>query len=114
MDKLSREILKDLNTRSADPAAELYDWNTDMAKLAARIGTPIETIRAAIRYMHEEHYIKYLYDQHDRNCGFQLDHKGLHYKEFTGIDRREFWFKCVLTPIVVSVVASAITTFLIA
>lgn len=108
MDKLSKAILKDLTSVAPDPAAAFYDWETDLEKLAARVGAPVETVRAAIRYLHEEHYVEYLYNQHGRDCGFQLGHKGIHYTESNRETKRkvrkDYWLG-VVSGVLISVIS---------
>ena len=82
MDRLSKRLLSYLN--SADqPSAKYHDFVSDIDKIANALETDTETLRAAVRYLESDGYLKYLCNNTgDYVMAFYLDHKGLHWKEF--------------------------------
>lgn len=67
---------------SGDPAQRRYDFQDDLDAMANDLHTGSETLRAAIRFLESQEYVKFIRDQHGHVRQFALDHKGLHWKEF--------------------------------
>lgn len=110
LDKLSREILKHMNSAS-QPSDTYYDFDEDLDAIASAVSTDSESARAAVRYLQEQGYIKYAYyNNSDMVSRFCLDHKGLHYMEFSWITRKEFWMQSILTPIIVTILTTIFLT----
>lgn len=77
LDRLSKRVLKNMNSQP-NPGQKKYFFEPDMADLAKTISVDTEILRSAIRYLEEQKYIAFFINQHGRNLGFYLDHKGLH------------------------------------
>lgn len=82
IDRLSRKILKYMNTNSQHPSEAYYDFEEDVERISSALGSDSETIRASIRYLEKSEYIKFGLTQSGTVINFYLDHKGLHWKEF--------------------------------
>ncbi len=119
MDKLSKKII---NNMIATEKSTTYIWAFDenapyecqgtIVQIADTVNTPVEDVRACIRYLHEQGYVEYQTAttfKEKRNVGFHLSHKGLHSLEFQYLECKRFIMHSILTPIVVS----AITTLLL-
>lgn len=102
LDKLSKKILKHLQTASSHPSDTYYDFDDDLDAIATSISSDSESVRAAVRFLNAQGFIKYGYTQSGRTYCFYLDHKGLHQKELNRIAVKEFLMKSILTPIVVA------------
>lgn len=81
LDTLSQKILIELN-RPENAADLVHDFSEDLSALAKTLRTDNETVRAAVRYLHELNYLKYQVSSSQHVTGFYLDHKGLHWREF--------------------------------
>ena len=101
-DKLSNKILKYMQTDSSHPSDTYYDFDEDLDAIASAVSSDSESVRAAIRYLKRQEYIEYAYSDSGLLLYFYLDHKGIHYREFTWIARKEFLMKSILTPIIVA------------
>lgn len=80
LDRLSQQLLEELN-RKENADNLLYDFDTDLSEIAESLHVNGETLRAAIRFLHEQGYVKYQ-TSGGHVIGFSLDHKGLHWREF--------------------------------
>ncbi len=107
LDKLSKHLLNFLLCDSETPSKKMYDFGEDLEHISGVLATDPETLRAAVRNLESESYLKYVRDQNGNVHFFMLDHKGLHWKEFRTIERREFWRKSIFTPIVVTILTTA-------
>ncbi|WP_298016713.1 hypothetical protein [uncultured Dysosmobacter sp.] len=107
LDKTNRKILEYMNANGECPSKRFYDFDEDLKKIADKIGTDKETVRAAVRSLNAGNYIIYTCDQHGRPLRFSLDHKGLHYRELQRLDTAAFLKKSILTPIVVTILTTA-------
>ncbi len=87
LDKLSRAILKQMNS-AENPSKKPYDFGDDLHEMAEKLKKDSEIVRAAIRFLEQNEYIKFIRTDTGRVLGFHLDHKGLHWKEFR---RGELW-----------------------
>lgn len=105
LDNLSKKILKYMQA-VPHPSETYYDFDDDLNEIAEAISSDKESVRAAVRFLNDEGYIKYGYTQKGRIYNFYLDHKGLRYSEFTWIARKEFLMKSILTPILVSILTN--------
>lgn len=81
LDKLSKSLLNELN-KPKNAADLVYNFSEDLSALAKTLQTDDETVRAAVRYLHELNYLKYETTSSQHITGFYLDHKGLHWREF--------------------------------
>ncbi len=107
LDKLSRKILKHMQTSVLSPSDKYYDFDEDLDAIASAVFTDKESVRTAVYYLQEQGFIKFsYYDNSDMAAFFSLDHKGLHYMEFSWIARKEFWIQSILTPIIVTVLTT--------
>lgn len=82
LDKLSRELLQHLNANGDDPSEYMYDYDEDIDRLAEDLNSSSELIRSSVRYLTKLEYLTTVHDEHGVALSFQLDHKGLHWKEF--------------------------------
>lgn len=112
LDKLSKKILKYMQTASTNPSESYYDFDDDLDDIAASVSSDSESVRAAIRFLKDREYIKYGYTQSGRLYCFYLDHKGLHQKEFSWIGIKGFLMKSILTPIVVAFLTTLFVNYL--
>lgn len=81
LDKLSKKIIRYMNT-AENPSDTYYDFIDDLDEIAESTHSDSESVRAAVRYLEEQGYIKYSYTQNGTAFQFYLDHKGLHWKYF--------------------------------
>lgn len=81
LDKLSKKIVQHMNTAES-PSDTYYDFMDDLDEIAENTHSDSESVRAAVRYLEEQGYIKYSYTQNGIAFQFYLDHKGLHWKYF--------------------------------
>lgn len=102
LDKLSKKILKHMQTASSHPSDTYYDFDDDLDTIATSVSSDSESVRAAVRFLNDQGYIKYGYTQSGHLYCFYLDHKGLHQKELDWIAWKSFLMKSILTPIVVA------------
>lgn len=109
LDKLSKKILYYMRTDTENPSETYYDFGDDLDEMAEKISSDSESVRAAIRYLEKNEYIKFGYTDSEYAIRFYLDHKGLHRKELLWIEFLEFFQKSILTPIIVAFLTSVIT-----
>lgn len=109
LDDLSKKILKFMQTDSEAPSQRYYDFDDDLDKMAAALSSDTESVRASVRYLEENGYIKYQHTTSGHVIRFYLDHKGLHSSEFNRIEFIAFLKKSVLTPIIVAALTSILT-----
>lgn len=108
LDDLSKRILKYMKTDSDNHSQKNYDFDADLEKMAQAVSAEKEAVRAAVRYLEENGYIKYLRTNSGYNIAFYLDHKGLHYDELRDLEQKEFLKKSVIVPILVTLVTNGI------
>lgn len=82
MDRICKKIIAYMSTDSDTSSEAYYDFGEDLDKMAEQINSDSETIRAALRYLEEEKYIRFAYSKNGAALYFYLDHKGLHWREF--------------------------------
>lgn len=88
LDKLSKKILKHMIAGAESPSEKLYNFGDDLQNMALNLSSDSETVRAAIRFLEQNEYLKFARTSSGNTIGFYLDHKGLHWKEFR---RGELW-----------------------
>lgn len=81
LDKLSKSLLEYLN-KPKNAADRFYDFSGDLNALAKDLHVDEEELRAAVRYLNENGYLKYQLANNAKPFKFSLDHKGLHWREF--------------------------------
>ena len=108
LDKLSKEILKYMQTASSHPSDTYYNFDDDLDTIATSVSSDSESVRAAVRFLHEQEYIKYGHTQSGKVYRFYLDHKGLHQKEFVWITLGNFLMRSILTPILVTILTNLV------
>lgn len=92
LDKLSRQILDYMTSEKNKHNTDFFDFDEDLDKMASALNSDSETIRAAIRYLEDNNFVKYAYSNPGHYVlRFYLDHNGLHYKEFAHLENRERW-----------------------
>lgn len=106
LDKLSKQLLNFMLHDSDAPSKKMYNFGKDLKHLAVVHGTDPETIRAAVRNLESENYVKYVRDQNGKVFFFMLDHKGLHFQEYQMIEWQEYLKKSVFTPITVTILTT--------
>lgn len=115
LDKLSRQILKHMNS-VGQPSDTYYNFDEDLDEIAEAIESDSESVRSAVRYLHERKLIKFAYyNDSDVAACFYLDHKGLHYEEFNRLEAKERWKERLygfVSGVLVSVLASLIVSWL--
>ena len=82
MDRICKKIIDFMSTDSDTPSETYYDFGEDLEKIATQINSDSETVRAALRYLEAENYIRFACTDNGIAIYFYLDHKGLHWKEF--------------------------------
>lgn len=105
MDKLSRQIIKELES-SPDYTCMFYVDEEPFSNIATR-----PYISAAIKYLTDIGYL----DEIIRNgkvIGIKLSHKCLHRKYFTWVSVKSFLFRSIFTPILVSFLTTLVTLLL--
>ena len=86
LDKLSKKILQYMNEQP-QPSDVYYNFDEDLDEVAEAVASDSESVRSAVRYLHERKLIKFAYyNDSDIAACFYLDHKGLHYKEFNQLE----------------------------
>ena len=79
LDKLSKKILQYMNEQP-QPSDVYYNFDEDLDEVAEAVASDSESVRSAVRYLHERKLIKFAYyNDSDIAACFYLDHKGLHY-----------------------------------
>lgn len=107
LDKLSRKILKHMQTETPSPSNTCYNFDEDLDAIASAVSTDVQSARSAVEYLQKQGYIEFMYFNNlDITSYFCLDHKGLHYREFVWIARKEFLMKSILTPIIVTILTT--------
>lgn len=109
LDALSKKVLKYMQTSSDTPSEDLYDFHDDLEKIAIAVSSDKESVRAAVRYLEENGYIKYMGTSDKPVIWFYLDHKGLQSDEFERLELVSFLKKSVFTPIIVAFLTSVLT-----
>lgn len=113
MDKFCKQILIKLNDVDGDPAGKYYDFQEDLDDLAKKLSVGTETLRSAINYLHDAGLIDYAKSQSGMVMGFRLNYRGVKHKEFSQEDRKNFWKQSVLTPVLVSLATTIVTSLLL-
>ena len=115
LDKLSKKILQYMNEQP-QPSDVYYNFDEDLDEVAEAVASDSESVRSAVRYLHERKLIKFAYyNDSDIAACFYLDHNGLHYKEFNQLEAKERWKERLygfVSGILVSVLASLIISLL--
>ncbi len=106
LDKLSKKILNHMKTASSHPSDTYYDFDDDLDAIAKAVSSDSESVRAAVRFLNDQGYIKYGYTTSGTVYRFYLDHKGLHSYEFTWIALKKFLINSILVPIVVALLTT--------
>ena len=89
LDKLSKRILKYLCSFD-DPSNTYYDFGGDLYRIADAVKSDAETVRAAVGHLLDLGYIRY-HGPQEKPYSFLLDHKGLHYREFSRLKTQAVW-----------------------
>lgn len=113
LDKQSRKVLDSFLALDAQQK-DYYDAFFDSEEISKHSGLPEKEIERCFHFLLEEGLIIGLSDQSGHACDFGLTQKGRFYSEFQRIEKLEFFKKSILCPILVSVVTTLITMFLIA
>lgn len=115
LDKLSKKILQYMNEQP-QPSDTYYNFDEDLDEVAEAVASDSESVRSAVRYLHERKLIEFAYyNDSDIAACFYLDHKGLHYEEFNQLEAKERWKERLYgfaSGILVSVLASLIISWL--
>ncbi len=115
LDKLSKKILKYMNEQP-QPSDTYYNFDEDLDEIAEAVASDSESVRSAVRYLHEQGHIKFAhYNDSNIAACFYLDHKGLHHEEFNRLEAKERWkerFYGFVSGVLVSVLASLIILWL--
>lgn len=89
LDKLSRKILKKMNSDKT-PSEKIYSLGEGLEKMSGELKSDTGTVRAAIRFLEQNEYLKFARTSGGNTIGFYLDHKGLHWKEFRRGELRKY------------------------
>lgn len=102
MDKTSKNVLEIMN-RYPKPEQYAFWLINDAVKLEAKhCGLSVEEFSNVINTLISEGWAEYVFTNGGRRSGVKLTHKGVHYKEFLRIERRNK----IIFPATVSVVTS--------
>ncbi len=105
MDKLSRQIIKELES-SPNCTRMFYVDEEPFSNIATR-----PYISAAIKYLTDIGYLDEII-RNGRVVGIKLSHKCLHRKYFAWVSIKSFLLRSILTPILVSFFTTLITLLL--
>lgn len=108
LDTLSKKVL----TYMQKEPQNIYYFQFDLDQMANSLSADTEALRAAVRYLEENGFIKYQRTTSGHTLGFYLDHKGLHYEELSKIEKIDFLKKSVLVPILVTMATNGIIALL--
>lgn len=110
IDKTSAKLL-DYMTSCHATTSYIWNYSEDFKAMASELKLLPGDVRSCIRHLEANGYIEY----HKRMLhgqsivdGFCLSHKGLHRKEFSWLKLRQFIFRSILTPIVVTIITNLI------
>ena len=95
-----------MKTASSPAFDTYYDFDDDLDAIAKAVSSDSESVRAAVRFLNDQGYIKYGYTTSGTVYRFYLDHKGLHSYEFTWIALKKFLINSILVPIVVALLTT--------
>jgi len=119
LDKLSRRIIQELKSHNNGTSVTCSLYSTmnasadisidDFSKL---LGISADDLRAAVRYMVGKGLLEHHTLHNGMEAGFKLSHVGLHNPEIKRIERRQFFFRSIWVPILVSA-ATTIVIFLL-
>lgn len=81
MDKYAKSLLNYLVTHGG--CENSINFNEDLDNLASALQVNSESLRATVRFLHDNGYIDYQkYYGSDKNASFSLSHKGQNWKYF--------------------------------
>lgn len=104
IDKLSRSIVKYMQTSTDTPSKTVYNFSDDLDQIAEALSTDSESIRLAITYLESKNYVEI------NSFVFYLSHRGIHASEIAWLDFLDFLKKSILVPILVAFITSVLTT----
>ena len=105
MDKLSRKILKYMNSAKPDPAAKYYSWLDDepgLEEIASAVGETAERTRLAISSLVDLGYIK------SNRINFYLSNEGLSYREIDRQENRRFLAEHLWLPVLTAFISGVL------
>nr|WP_294655417.1 hypothetical protein [uncultured Anaerotignum sp.] len=84
LDKFSIKLLQHLCSEYEKPSSYLHSFHTDdLENIAKCVNSDSESVRSAVKYLHEQEYLNYACDSKTgKERAFYLSHKGLNYKYF--------------------------------
>ena len=112
MDKTSKKILDYMISQNKG-CSFVCNFQDDLDNMAGKIQIPVEDVRAAVRYLEDEKYVRYSKTSSGRVFGFYLEHKGLHYKDFQRTENITHIINSAVIPFIVAVATALVTSLLI-
>lgn len=84
LDKLSMKLLYHFCNDYENPSSYLHSFHIDdLENIAKYVNSDSESVRSAVKYLHEKEYLNYACDSKTgKERAFYLSHKGLNYKYF--------------------------------
>ena len=108
IDKTSAKLLNYMISHH-DTTSYVWHYGEQFNTMASELQLLPGDLRSCVQHLEATGYIAY----HKRNLhgqsisnGFCLTHKGLHRREFSWLEIRQFLFRSILTPIVVSILTT--------
>ncbi len=109
LNRHSKKFLNFLLKSSPDYADRVYTYTF----IENNFNEPIESVFATVRYLEKLGYLEIATTSHSgTHFGVVLTETALHYKEFSRILVKEFFFKSIFTPILVSAVTTLLTLYI--
>ena len=108
LDKTSVNLLNYM-IKHHNTTSYVWMFDTSLDILSAELNVKTEDLRACIRYLESNGFLEYQRASSRTSSfviGFHLSHQGLHYAEITGLERRQFFYRSVLTPIFVTIITT--------
>ena len=110
LDKTSIHLLNYM-IKYQNTTSYVWMFDTSLDILSAELNVKDEDLRACIRYLESKGFLEYQYASSGTTkyiIGFHLSHQGLHYVEITGIERKQFFYRSILTPIIVTITTTLV------
>lgn len=109
LDKESVNLLKVMQAAPGDVSDNIFSYEL----LERLTGMQHQDVVICAKYLQEQGFVKYShYEPGHLIAGVHLTQVGKHYSEYRLLQRRDFWLRSVIVPIVCSVAAALLTLWL--